>query len=882
MKKKLLLLIFTIFIQGKIGAQTTTVRDSLNGVKLKDIEILSNKTNYTDFELINIIKNKNSIISGISSEQISKSQDRDAAEVIKRIAGVTLFDDRFIIVRGISQRYNNVWLNGINAPSSEADKRAFSLEIIPSSLIENILVYKTPSADLPGDFSGGMTKINTKTPINKKEFQINFNGFFREGTTFKTLAFTEESRLDFLGFGKKFRDLPSNIPNSFEQSSASLTKSFKNTWVLNNKIASPDIRFSSFYNCSFNIGKIKISSLSSINYSREFTYLSIKKLDYSTSIATILADEPSTSYKDIQCTNLVNLGLLQNLNFQLNSNNRIEIKTLYNQSGKEQSVVRKGMDDDANVLAYRFGYQQKNLLTTQFSYYYSPKNKKYKYYCILGYSLNKRSDPDLRQITYQYPPDTFYRSNIPAGSGQLDITEGATRSYSNLIENIYSINQEFKKNIEINNKNIELSVGSYVEFKNRTFNSRMFGYTLPVSTIKRFLTGLPVSDIFSDKYIDIIDTSMGQNKSAGFTIREFSNVSNNYQGQNKLIAPYILANYDVLNKLDISAGIRYENNTQYLQTIVGVDSINVINKTSYFLPSINIKYKLDSKSGIRFAYGKTLNRPEFREWSPYLYYDLEMLVLSHGSLFPSIDHPNGVNLKTATIENIDLQYEIYPSSTEMFNFGIFYKYFINPIEQIAEAHEHRTGVSRELSFHNADAAFCLGFETEFRKKLKFINKWFGLDAMKNIYLISNLSLIKSEVLNKTDSNIKNRPLQGQAPFIINFGFQYSNITKTKNWNISLLYNVTGPYIFVAGGTDGPGTKSGPSIGQMAKNNIDLLFTKNINKNIILNFGIKDILNQPFKLVEDSNQDSKFNNEDKIISYYKLGRYYSIGLKINLQ
>ena len=850
---------------------------------LKEIEVTYLKTSDTDVELIKKLKNMDQIASGISSEQINKGQDRDASEAIKRIPGVALNNDRFIVVRGLSERYNAVWLNNIAAPSSEADKKAFSFDVIPSTLIDQIIVYKSPSAELPGDFAGGMIKVFTKTAPLGQSLVFDVNGFYRPTSTGQTLQFTEGSKTDFMGFDNGFRSVPVGIPNQYEQSNTTLTKQFKNTWILHNQKALPDGRLSFNYSLGFKIKKIQIGSVTGFNYSNQNTLYHIQRTEYESSIATVVPQDPTIMYNDVQSTNLVRTGAIQNFMVVLNPRNKIEFKNLFNQTGKNQSTVRNGTDEGANVLYYGFGYQSRTLLSSQLEYGYTGKSNKNSYNIAIGYSFNNRNDPDLRRITYQYPPDTMFRTNIPPGSGQLDVTEGATRFFSKLNENIYSVNQSYKHTFSISTYSFNINVGGYAEYKSRTFTSRTFGYTLPATYLRRGFTALPVNEIFSNQYIDAIDTSYGHHKPAGFKIYDGTSPSDSYKGQNQLIAPYTSIELPITKKLRLLSGLRVEDNTIFLQTVVGADTVHLKTNTRYYLPSFNLKYDLTKKSLFRFVYGKTINRPEFREAAPFLYYDFELMALSHGALFPSIDHPGGVTLKTATIQNFDFRYELYPSSSEMISIGAFYKKFLNPIEQIAENHEHRTGVSRETTFHNADAAFCYGIEIGIRKNLSMFDNLLGTKIFKNFSFISNVTLIKSQVYNANDSLLKVRPLQGQAPYLINGGLYYGNKDNPRGLQFSITYNVIGPRIFLAGGTDGPHTKSGPSIGEMPRHTLDFSISKNITKHISVNMGVQDLLNQPVLFVEDSNQDGRFtrNGADKTLIKYKKGSYYTFGIKIKI-
>ena len=130
--------------------------------QLQEVSVTGLARRNTEQAMIQIAKNSSVIVSNISAQEISKTQDSNAGEVIRRIPGVSLIEDKFVMVRGLSQRYNNVWINGGAVPSSEADSRAFSFDIIPSSQIDNLTIVKTPSPEYPADYSGGFFIRNTK------------------------------------------------------------------------------------------------------------------------------------------------------------------------------------------------------------------------------------------------------------------------------------------------------------------------------------------------------------------------------------------------------------------------------------------------------------------------------------------------------------------------------------------------------------------------------------------------------------------------------------------------------------------------------------------------------------------------------------------------
>ncbi len=834
-----------------------------------EIIVVGVKHTDNDASLINTMKNSSQVTSGISSEQISKGQDRDVAEAIKRIPGVAVNNDQFIIVRGLSERYNTVWLNNAGTLGSEIEKKSFSFDIIPSTVIDKIVIYKTPSADLPGDFAGGMVKVYTKTAPLGQSLLINFNGFYRPGSTFNTFDYTQGSQTDFLGFDNGFRAVPKGIPSALENSNAELTKLFKNTWTIHHKTALPDFRFSLNYSKGFRLGKTQIGSITALNYSNQNTVFHIHRQSFSDTTQ-------DNSYYDRQSTNLVRTGFIQNFSLIFNARNKLDFKNLLSQSGRSQSTLRSGISDGVfNQRFYAFGYQSRTLFSSQLNGTHSSRNTNTAYDWTLGYAFNERNDPDLRRIYYQQEVDSVYRNNIPPGVGTLDITDGASRYFSKLKENIVSFGHNLNRTISLNNYRFEIKAGNYIEYKNRNFNARYFGYLLPASSLKKYLSAQPVDDIFSNKNIDIVDTTNGAHTPAGYTLVESVNPSNAYQGQNRLIATYLSVNLPVGKKIHLLSGLRYENNVQSLQgyTNFGLTYLSPKVTTNYFLPSLNFKYDFTEKSLLRFVYGKTLNRPEFREWSPFVFYDFELLALTYGSLYSAGYPQQSRLLKTATIQNFDLRYELYPSSTEMFNIGFFYKHFNNPIEQVLNLHNLKHGDSPQITFENANSAYSYGIEIEMRKNLGFIGSAINTRAFNNFSLIANFSLINSRV-SSTNSAILSKPraLQGQSPYLINAGLYYQN---PKGFQGSLIYHVIGARIYLVG------ANGGANVGEMPRNTLDVTMSKTITSKISINAGIQDLLNQPVLFVQDSNLNGKFERHggDHEFIKYKKGSYFTIGMKI---
>ena len=201
--------------------------------------------------LLTMQKNSATVSDGISAETIKRTPDKNTSDVLKRISGASIQDNRFVIIRGLNDRYNASLLNGSPLPSSESDRKAFSFDIFPSNMLDNIIINKTASPDLPGEFAGGVVQINTKS-VSDKDFQsISIGSGYNTVTTFKEGKTYKGSPTDWLGFDDGTRDLPSAIPSTEVFSSPSLTpterseiaKTFEYDWSIKNEAFKPNTSF---------------------------------------------------------------------------------------------------------------------------------------------------------------------------------------------------------------------------------------------------------------------------------------------------------------------------------------------------------------------------------------------------------------------------------------------------------------------------------------------------------------------------------------------------------------------------------------------------------------------------------------------------------------
>lgn len=857
--------------------KTTNVEIALkeNTVALSDVTVTAVRKTNTELSMISDIKTNAFVTIGISGQQISKTLDKDASEVVKRVPGITIQDDRFIIVRGLSERYNNVWLNNAATPSAEAEVRAFSYDIIPSSMIENIMIIKSPAAELPADFSGGFVKITTRNMPENNNIIFSYNTAFNEGSTFRKFHKYDGSSTDILGFDDGIRALPEGIPahlNEYEAATnpavreriTTIGRSMNKIWLPYEKMALPDQKILLGINRKFGQGKFQAGNTTAISWSWSDNIDFIESNDYT--IYDYVNDQPLylNQFNDKRYTNSARVSIMHNWAF-LAGRSRFEIRNLFNQAGYTRTIERTGREwynDGRYIFSEELRYLSRSIYTGQIAGSHSLNNSgSSKIEWIAGYSYAGKNEPDTKRYRYiRNPQDTT--KYILLFSDNADLSS-VSRMWIKLNESTLtgSLNLTLSPAV-FNGKKAEIKTGVYFESKSRSFRARNFGYAKGSLNSGFSQTSLPITEIFRDENINLTD---------GIKLVEMTALSDSYTASNLQMAAYASARIPITSRLNLYSGVRIERNKQTLSSYkqgstvrvdVDRDSVNVF-------PSVNLTYNFSEKSLVRAAYGMTINRPEFREIAPFYYVDFELNAGIYGE--PEI--------RQAYIHNFDIRYELYPENGEMFSIGIFYKDFLNPIEQVILGNS-----PTQYSFRNVKSAYSAGIEAELRKSLAFI------PGMEDFNLVLNGSLIKSRVHFEEGSLYRNRPLEGQSPYIINAGLFYQN--NEKGLMMSLLYNVIGKRITAVGRPSPNQWEDIPDIYEMPRNVIDLTFSKTLGNRIEIKGGIKDILNQPVRFVQNVNATvdmnvyargadtgMKYFDRNQVTKYYIPGRTFIIGVSL---
>lgn len=836
-----------------IDIQLTEDVSELSEVVVQGIRSIDN-----DFALLAAIRESRLVISGISAEQIVRVPDRDAAQIMRRVPGVSIVDNRFVMIRGVSERYNQVMINHAIGPSTEVDKRSFSFDLIPSSSIDQILILKSGSADMPGDFAGGVIRVITKQATDENYLKVGLNFGYRVNTTFRDFRQSQGSSTDIFGFDNGFRQLPSSFPSTSDMINSSRTSLLReqagrmlpNNFDYNTRSAPMDMGGNLEWTRNFRIGQVRISTLNNLTYSNSYLF---RDVEFNRYLIDELDVETRFAFRDKYYENDVRISGISNWGIQINDRHSLEFKNLFNVLGEHRTIIRDGQDLFVNAdriyRNYSYQYLSRRIYSGQLQGTHRFAENTMTLEWVAGYNFLDRNEPDYRRFrTFRVisSGEETYQMQLPPSANLFE----TGRFYSDLSDRgvLHGLNLEKKFGKTSDNRSFTVKSGYYIESKARDFSARYVSYLYPGffdPQVGEQLIRLPLSNIFSPENIRSQD---------GFVIEEGTRPSDTYRGENLLLAGYVAGSLP-LGKFDINAGLRVEHNVQQLKTANVNGPVYVNNPITSPMPFLNAAYNITDKSLVRLAYSRTINRPEFRELAPFLYYNFELELGVFGN----------PNLKTANIHNIDLRWEKYPRRGEFISAGLFYKSFANAIETILQL----TTEAPQATYGNADKAVAYGTEIEVKKSLS------GLGASRFISNLSvnlNASYIFSEVDLGQQAGFqqRKRQIQGQSPYLFNTGLFYTD--HDAGFSVSVAYNIFGQRIFQVGDINFP------SIYELPRHSLDMQISKRFG-GTEFKLNIQNLLNAEYRFYQDTDVNNKIitSSSDAPILRYRTGQQFSASI-----
>ena len=827
--------------QAKLKAKSQTTGDIR-------IERKTDK-NKGDMEITKMQINQAGVVDGINKNTFVKTPDSRVSQIFKRVSGASVQDNKFVVVRGLSDRYNFALINGAPLPSTESDRKAFSFDIFPSNMLENLFIMKSATPELPGEFAGGVIDIKTVEPRGEKFQNIQIGTGFNTISTLKDFKTYNGGSTDILGFGSNARAIPDGLPSTAEfnaltsQQKADYAKLIPSNWSTSRGAALPN------GSLQYSIGnKVKLTDKRSLSYVFAYSYSNTNNFSLVTrrefeeqALGVITKNE----LKDSAYTkSILNTGLF-NIKLDLGKRTEIQLKTLYSVSSDDKVNTRQGkrdMDIESvyNERSTNIWYTQNNLLTTQLLGKHNWKDD-WKFNWTAGYSHVARDIPFLRRMVYQQV-DTTLPYFAVVQNNDISTLGAGNMFWSTMTENIASARYDFSKQFGGDDSKNLFKFGGLHQYRGRDFAARNLGFSkfdpLGSSSFNSNLLLLPEEQIFAAENLGLMADGQG-----GFKLEEGTNVDDSYDASSLLHGLYGMVDMRLFTKLRVVAGVRAESYQQKFHYVeFGSNEDQYLDTTVLdLLPSINLTYKITERFQWRASAARTVSRPEFRELAPFTFYNFLNDNLASGN----------PNLQRATINNYDTRLEYFPGKGQVISVSGFYKSFDDPIELLL-----RTGTSGqpELYFDNIDKAKSYGAELEYRMNLGWLNRTDSNSVFSRTTFYTNASLIRSEADLSAFAGLEEypgstRPLQGQSPYILNVGLFYES---QKDLVVNFSYNYVGQRIAIAGNIQEP------SVWENGRHVLDFQIGKTWKDKYELKLNCADLLAQDLVFFQDINKNKRYD------------------------
>lgn len=726
-------------------------------------------------------------IENLGAKEMSIKGISNVEEGVKKITGISIASAGQLIVRGLGDRYSTTTLNGLPIASLNPDNKLIPLDIFPASTVQNITVSKVYDASAFADYSGAHIDISTKENVGSDFLSISFNA----GGKFNTLG-KDFYRMDRDGSLFKTPSLDQKLIDmsltDFEEY-ARHNRLFNTSFQVSKKTALPEFGGNIGFGKRFTLGGNEVSVLGSIGVSNDLQTMDNASIRTLEATGNTLNEFNYDSY-----SNELKIAALGNLGYSFRTSDHIGYTFFYARNAIDTYMRREGVD-----------YEDHHLIgSNNVTHIYSLQNHQVNGKHYFGkqwdlnwsgsYSKTSSDEPDRRQVM-------FIREDDQIKLFKLNRQE-TMRYFGSLNEDEWVGDLTASYRFGDNNK---LQAGFTYKDKNRDYMGTRFYYNLNK-------LNPTITDIYdTDSFLNMENVENGS-----ITIDRKKQPKDSYTAGNSIYAGYIATEYYPVAPLLVNLGVRYEISKQWVDyyTDGGKAERSELNKNDLF-PSLNMKYQMNEKNSLRFAFSRTVTRPSFIEMAPFLYQE------SYGSaqIRGNADLQNGYNY------NIDLRYELFEKNGDMLSITAYYKHLKAPIERV----QTLSGGSAVHSFRNADNGMATGVEIEFRKEI-VKDLRFGVNGS---YMYTNVKLPEGGAYTNSQ-----RALQGASPYLANADLTYSPaFSNDRQLSVALLYNLQGPRIHSVG-ISGLG-----DIKQQPVHTLNFTGSYRFNRRFAVKLQVNDLLNQ---------------------------------------
>ncbi|MFO8128469.1 MAG: TonB-dependent receptor [Bacteroidales bacterium] len=831
--------------------------------ELQQVVISAKARHNNEAALLIMQKKSASMLDGISAHQISRLGDDNAASALQRVTGVSVQNDKYIYVRGLGDRYTKITMNRADIPALDPEKNTVQMDIFPSNIIENIVVHKTFTPDLPGESTGGHVDIVTMDFPEKFTLQVSASlGYNPQANRNDEFLTYEGGNTDWLGLDDGTRDVPARAKKALDANGNTLypttfnaAESYDISNSFNTVMEPETMRSGLDQSYKFSVGNQTPLFSKTLGYNFALGYSKGFEFhddgEYGLYQEGIIEDPwkifDTVSYGKEK----VNVSGLANLNMKLNNNNKIGFRYFRNQNGTKTALSRSGhfYYEDRDDYDRSLGFMERILNSYQIhGKHVFPAANDLVADWILSYIDMDQNEPDLR----------FFENLVGDNTWEIKTNDQPARFYRKMNEANLNARLDLELPATIMGSNSKIKFGGIYSYKNRDLEETKFELNVQNSLYDKHMT----IDRFLDQYIiyDVPPNTLEEYPAGRlgwyYLADQNQDKNNSYEAAQSVFAGYAMIDWPVVDRLRFIAGLRLEYTDLRVNNLVGTADTKYksggYRKTDP-LPSLNLIYNVNDEMNFRLAGSQTIARPSFREIGTN-YYDYKLGIFVVGNQ----------DLKRSRITNVDLRYEWFFNREEKIAITGFYKHFTDPIEQQLSPETQNF----EIKYINVDKARLYGFEFEFRKDLDFIN------FLRSFHLAGNFTYIKSAVkippkeLRKIrladPGRSDTRPMLLQAPYVINasLGYEHDNLGLES----TLAFNVSGEKLFII--TKG----STPYIYEQPYPSLNFNISKSITKNFIIELSAGNILDSEYQAVHH------YPGSDRNYITYSTGRSYKVGLK----
>ena len=842
-----------------VANETATVNQAIGSgsYKLDDVVIKSNVSKEKETALLLDQKKAVVIKQSIGAQEMARKGVSDVEEGLTKITGITKVGSRGLFVRGLEDRYNNLLINDLAAPTNNPFKKIIPLDLFSTDIVGVIEVYKTFNPNIYGDFAGGTFNIQTSKG-SKSVTKLNVGVGYTVNNNLEKFLISKDANstkglFGLTGNDRKLPGLLGNTPSSYTLTADESLRSFKSGFDVS-KINSPlNSSIGFLHSEKFNLKDDKtFSYLLSINFDNNYSIRNGVERTFTNNPSgfTYRNDFDNTEYRY-----KTSLSSLVGLNYTTDklklSYNTLFIRTTENLV-KDQFGIADSNSSNNNTLIRTNQLDESNYLNNQ----------------LLGeYALNEDKSQNVKAavsyaITKYAQPDRKFFSGTRSGTDDILVSVAG--------------NNFIKQYLDVSGDSYFSGLGEYtLKFgkteKNNIFTVGYNGNMSDMTSSYRFIT--PVNNSAPNSFttsLNSLDTQLnGYLSSNAISFRESSNAT--YQAKLKESANAGYANllYKFGEKWEVNGGIRLESTmreTKYRTQGSFSDPFKTFKYDNFYvLPALNVKYGLNENSNLRFATGKTYTRPVVMESYPIEYINADG-TSTKGNPF----------LKNSSNYNVDLKYELFPTSKEVLVLGLFGKKIDQPIERTFISNAANSTITTYL---NSDNAILYGAEIELLLDFARIN-----ESLTDFSFGFNTSLMHTKVDVKptttdSDGNVttsietfRNRELQGASKWLINSDLKYQfDLNKSWSNTVSLVYSVFGKRIYAVG------TGGLDHIYELPVQQLDFIWSSKLSNHFDLKFSADNLLDPMRKSEQGNNGTSSIVEQSNITNSYKKGRGFSVNL-----